>query len=172
MKRALIVVDMLNDFVREAGALDVGPAARAIIPRVKERIESCRKDGGIVIFVADHHAHDDPEFKMWPRHCVAGTEGAEVIAELDRRETDYFVPKTRYSAFYNTDLEAVLKKEKVEEVEVVGVCTSICVMHTIADLRNRDIPVTIPRDAVADLDEASHNFALTHMAKVLGAEVI
>lgn len=171
MRAALLVVDMLNDFVREGGALDVGPAARSIVPRVKERIEKCRKEGGIVIFVADHHAPDDTEFKMWPAHCVAGTEGAEVVAELGRREGDYFVPKTRYSAFYNTDLDSILKKEKVDEVEVVGVCTSICVMYTVADLRNRDIPVKVPRNAVADLDEASHEFALKHMQKILGAEV-
>ena len=172
MKRALIVVDMLNDFVREGGALEVGPAARDIVPAVRERIEQCRREGGVVIFVADHHAPDDPEFKMWPPHCVAGTEGAEVIAELDRKASDYFVAKTRYSALYGTDLEEILREEQIGEVELVGVCASICVMHTAADLRNRDIPVTVRRDAVADLDEESCGFALKHMDTVLGVNVV
>ncbi len=171
MKKALIVIDMLNDFIREGGALEVGPAARAIVPRVRERLEEFRREKRIVVFVADHHAPNDSEFRMCPKHCVAGTEGAEVIPELERKVSDYFVPKTRYSAFFKTDLDDILQQEKVIEVEVVGVCTSICVMHTVADLRNRGISVTVPRDAVTDLDEESHNFALKHMKRVLGAEV-
>ena len=172
MKKALIVLDMLNDFIREGGALEVGPSARAIVPNVRRRIEQCREAKGVVIYVCDHHAQNDPEFRMWPAHSVAGTEGAEVIPELERKASDYFVPKTSYNAFFGTDLEDILKEEKVTAAEVVGVCSSICVMYAVADLRIRGFPVTVPRDAVADLDDESHQFALRHMAKVLGAEII
>ena len=172
MKKALIVLDMLNDFICEGGALEVGPSGRAIVPNVRRCIEQCREEKGVVIFVCDHHAQNDPEFAMWPAHSVAGTEGAEVIPELERKASDYFVPKTSYSAFFGTDLEDILKEEKVTAAEVVGVCTSICVMYAVADLRLRGVPVTVPRDAVADLDEESRQFALRHMEKVLGAQIV
>jgi len=171
-RKALIVADMLNDFIREGGALELGPAGRAIIPAVRRRIEACRAEGGVVIFVADHHAPDDPEFSLWPAHSVAGTKGCEVIAELAQRPTDRLVPKTRYSAMYKTELEEVLKAEKVAEVELCGVCTSICVLFTAADLRNRYIPTTVCAEAVADFDPEAHRFALKHMEKVLGVKVI
>ena len=171
MNKALLVTDMLNDFIREGAPLEV-PAARKIIGKVNERIRATRKAGGRIIFVADHHARNDPEFDRWPAHAVAGTEGCEVIAELDRRPEDILLPKTRYSAFFESSLDEILQREDVDEVEVAGVCTSICVMFTVADLRNRYIPTTVHRDAVADLDEASHRFALKHMDRVLGAKVI
>lgn len=171
-RKALIVTDMLNDFVREGAPLDVGPAVRAIIPRVKAHIDRVRREGGVVIFVADHHAPDDPEFKLWPPHAVRDTAGAQVIEELGRRPEDPLVYKTRYSAFYGTKLESILRQEQVTEVEIVGVCTSICVMYTTSDLRNRDMPVTVHRDAVADLGDAAHGFALEHMRKILGACVV
>lgn len=171
MNKALIVTDMLNDFIRKGAPLEV-PAARKIIDKINERIEATRHAGGRVIFVADHHAEDDPEFDRWPAHAVAGTEGCEVIAELDQRPEDILVSKTRYSAFFESNLDEVLQREEVDEVEIAGVCTSICVMFTVADLRNRYIPTTLHRDAVADLDETSHQFALKHMDKVLGAKVI
>ena len=171
MKKALIVVDMLNDFVRADGALYVGPSVRAIVPRVQACIERCRREEGVVIFVADYHRPDDPEFDMWPPHCVAGTDGAELIPDLERKASDYFVRKTSFSAFYGTELDAILSEEGIGEVAVVGVCTSICVMYTVADLRSRGFPVTVPRDAVADLTPESQTFALNHMQKVLGARV-
>ena len=171
MNKALIVVDMLNDFICEGGALEVGPAARAIVPHVRARIDQCRKEGGVVIFVADHHDPEDAEFRMWPPHCVAGSEGAEVIAELGRQDSDRLVLKTRYSGFFGTELETILKEEQVSEVAVVGVCTSICIMYTVADLRSRDFAVTVPRNAVADLSDESHQFALQHMEKILGARI-
>lgn len=171
MNKALLVTDMLNDFIREGAPLEVS-AARAIIPRINERIKATRDAGGIIIFVADHHADEDPEFDRWPAHAVSGTEGCEVIAELDRRAEDFLVPKTRYSSFFDSILDEILQREDIDEVEVAGVCTSICVMFTVADLRNRYIPTTVYRDAVADLDKASHEFALKHMDRVLGAKVI
>jgi nicotinamidase-related amidase len=171
MNKALLVTDMLNDFVRKGAPLEV-PAARKIIPKINERIQATRDADGCVIFIADHHAEDDLEFDRWPPHAVSGTEGCEVIVELDRRPEDILVPKTRYSAFFESTLDEILQREDVDEVEVTGVCTSICVMFTVADLRNRYIPTTVYRDAVADLDDASHQFALKHMDKVLGAKVI
>lgn len=170
-KKALIIVDMLKDFLEPDGKLFCGEEARKIIPFVKEKLEAFRKDGLPIVFVMDNHAPDDAEFKMFPPHCVAGTEGAQVIDELAPAPGEHLVKKTRYSGFYNTDLDGLLKREGVVEAHVVGVCTSICVMFTVADLRNRDYEVVVYRGGVADFDPDAHRFALKHMEKILGARV-
>lgn len=171
-KRALIVADMLQDFIDPKGALFVGPRGREIIPFVARKIEEVRAQDGVVIFVCDAHAPDDREFKYFATHAVKGTWGAALIPELTLKPGDYRVEKTRYSCFYNTDLEEILKKEQVEAIEVVGVCTSICVMETVKEAFDRDLPALVYREGVADFDPEAHAFALKHMARVLGAQVV
>jgi len=87
------------------------------------------------------------------------------------------VPKRRYSGFFGTDLERLLAELAPDVVEVVGVCTDICVLHTVADLRNRDYRVVVRRELVETYEAPGHQadeinrFALAHMRDVLGATV-
>jgi nicotinamidase-related amidase len=170
--KALLVIDMLKDFLNKDGALYCGDESRKIIPFVKEKIEEFHKESDLVVFICDSHDPDDLEFKMFPRHCVAGTEGAEIIDELPVEKNDVVVKKTRYSAFYKTKLDKILNKRKVSEVYMVGVCTSICVMDTVGDLRNRDYPVFVYKNGVADFDQKAHQFSLERMEKTYGAKII
>lgn len=169
--RALLVIDMLKDFVEKGGALDCGEEARRIVPFIQAKIDEFHQAGDLVVFVRDSHRPDDPEFKMFPPHCVKGSRGAEIIDELRVAPGDLMVEKTRYSAFYGTDLEGILKDRGVDEVHVVGVCTSICVMDTVGDLRNRDYPVVVYREGVADFDGEAHRFSLARMEKTYGARI-
>lgn len=171
-KVALIVADMLRDFIEPQGALYVGSQGREIIPFIVRKTEEIRVQGGVVVYVCDAHALDDREFKYFAPHAVKGTWGAALIPELTLKPGDYRVEKTRYSCFYNTDLEEILKKEQVEAIEVVGVCTSICVMETVKEAFDRDLPALVYREGVADFDPEAHAFALKHMAQVLGAQVV
>jgi nicotinamidase-related amidase len=177
MPDALIVVDVLNGFCK-AGNL-ASPRCQAAIPRIRAAIESRRRAGDALIFLADTHDPDDREFEVFPVHCVRGTSEAEVVAELQPfLEGARLIRKRRYSGFFETDLEGVLRKLAPDQVTVVGVCTDICVLHTVADLRNRDYPVTVIADAVETFDgpghpaEAVQRFALEHMRGVLGARVL
>jgi nicotinamidase-related amidase len=162
---------MLRGFMEPGHALYAGDKARGIIPNVQRRLEKELAAGSRIFFICDNHDPDDLEFKMFPRHCVAGTEEAAVIPELAGYPGEV-IPKKRYSAFYNTPLEARLKKLRPEKVIVCGVLTNICVLHTAADARNRDYETEVPVDCVASPDEAAHRFALEHMEKVLGARLI
>jgi nicotinamidase/pyrazinamidase len=171
-KKALIVVDMLNDFVDENGALYCGAKARQIIPFVRAQIASCRKQGDLIIYLQDSHSEDDREFEVFPRHSVDGTWGHEVIPELTPEPDDLVVKKRRYSGFFQTPLEEILKGHQIGEVAVTGVCTSICVMDTVGGLRNRDYPVTVYREGVADFDERFHEFSLERMEKIYKANVM
>jgi nicotinamidase-related amidase len=170
MADAVIVTDMLRCFMEEGHALYVGDKARRIISKVQQLLEQELAGGAKIFFIADHHDPDDLEFKMFPPHCVTGTPEAEVIPELARYPGEV-IPKKRYSGFFGTELETRLKALKPEKVIVVGVLTNICVMHTVADARNRDYPVEVPVDGVASPDEQAHEFALEHMEKVLGAKL-
>jgi nicotinamidase/pyrazinamidase len=171
-KVALIVADMLRDFVEPDGALYVGPQGREIIPFIARKAAEIRAQGGVVILVCDAHAPDDREFRLFGRHAVKGTRGAELIPELPLKPGDYRVEKTRYSCFYHTEMDDILKKEQVDRVEVVGVCTSICILETVTELFDRDIPTVVYREGVADFDPEAHAFALKHMERVLAARVV
>jgi nicotinamidase-related amidase len=171
-KTALIVADMLNDFIDPTGALYVGPAGREIIPFVAGKIAETRAGGGLVIFVCDAHAPDDREFRYFRPHAVKETWGAQIIPELAVQPGDFVLQKTRYSCFYQTGLEELLRREEVGQVAVVGVCTSICVMETVKELFDRDLPALVYRQGVADFDPEAHAFALKHMARVMGATVV
>jgi nicotinamidase-related amidase len=171
-KAALIVADMLNDFLDPQGSLYMGSQARAIIPLVRQKIAEFRARGDVVIFACDAHAPDDREFRLFPPHAVKGSWGAQILPELPLAPGDYRVDKTRYSAFSHTNLDELLKSEQVTEVHVVGVLTSICVLETVKELFDRDIPAVVYRQGVADADPEAHAFGLKQMEQVLGARVV
>jgi nicotinamidase/pyrazinamidase len=171
-KAALIVVDMLNDFLDPGGSLFVGAQAREIIPFVARKIAEFRAQGGVVIFVSDAHAADDPEFRAFAAHAVRGSWGAEIISELTPAPGDHRVEKTRHSAFDHTNLDDLLQREQVEEVHLVGVVTSICVLSTVKDLFHLHLPGLVHRQGVADSDPEAHTSALEQMQRVLGAKVV
>lgn len=168
---ALIIVDMLNDFIDEEGALYCGQRARDIVPFIRERLDARRRAHGLVVYLQDAHMTDDLEFEKFPPHCIAGTWGSRIIDDLTPQPGEHVLPKTRYSGFYGTDLEKILSDYAPEEVEVVGVCTSICVMDTVGGLANRDYRTIVPRDGVADFDADAHRFALQRMERLYGAAI-
>jgi nicotinamidase-related amidase len=170
-KAALVVTDMVNDFIDPQGALYVGSAGRAIIAFVAGKVEQTRAGGGVVIFACDAHVPEDREFEQFQRHAVKGTWGSEIIAEIPYLAGDYRVDKTRYSALHNTGLEDILIREGVRQVELVGVCTSICIMFTAVSLLDREFHCRVYRDGVADFDPQAHAFTLAHLQK-LGVEVV
>ncbi len=172
MSRALIIVDMLNDFIDPAGALYCGPTGEAIVPLIKRRLDGYRRGGEAVIYLQDSHRPDDKEFAKFPPHCVAGTWGGRIIDALAPLAPERVIAKTRYSGFYGTDLEKVLAAIGPDVVEVVGVCTSICVMDTVGGLVDRDYAVDVPSAEVADFDPQAHQFALQRMQKIYGARIL
>jgi len=172
MAQAVIVVDMQKGFLAPEGSLYCGDAARAIIPPVRQRLHQERAAGSSLFFTQDTHDPDDHEFEMFPPHCVAGSGEEEIIDELaDLAAGARRIVKRRYSAFFETDLAEQLAALEPDEVVVMGDCTDICVLHTVAGLRNRDYPVEVPADCVASFDPEQHEWALGHMNKILGARI-
>ena len=169
--RALLVIDMLKDFLEEGRPLYV-PQGRKIIPRIRERIREAKKEGVPVIFICDSHLPGDMEMKIWPSHALRGSGGAEVVEELRPEKGDYVIFKRRYSGFLGTDLDILLRELGVEEVILTGVLTHICILFTAADAFMRGYRVVIPRDSVASISEEYHEFALKLAKEVLQAEIV
>lgn len=165
-KKALLVIDMLKDFVEEGAPLEV-PETRKIVNNIVRKIESARKEGIPVIYLCDNHEMDDPEFKVWPRHAVKGTNGSRVVDELTPQPDDIVIPKTTYSGFFNTDLDKTLKSLGVEELILTGCVTNICILYTGVDAYMRGYYVDCPEDSVAALDEGDHKFAMRQLREVL-----
>ncbi len=173
MKRALLVIDMLNDFVKEGAPLEV-PETRKVIPAIRREIERARREGEPVIYICDAHEPDDREFEKfgWPVHAVKGTEGAKVVEELAPEPSDIVVEKTTYSGFYNTSLEEHLTRLGVDTVRLTGCVTHICVLFTASDAVLRGYNVEVVTDAVAGLSREDHEAGLRIMKNVLGARLI
>ena len=128
-KKALVVVDMLNDFVRPGAPLEV-PETRAILPALRRRIRKARRDGELVVYVCDSHRKDDPEFARmgWPPHAVEGTPGAGVVASLAPEPGDVVVEKRTYSGFHGTPLHFILRRHGIRSLTLAGCVTNICIL--------------------------------------------
>ena len=170
MADVVLVIDMVRGFLEEGYPLYCGERARRIIPNVQRLLERELARGSTVFFLCAHPTPADPEFNMFPPHCIEGTAETEVIPELARYQGE-IIPKRRFSAFFDTPLEGKLSQLKPEKLIICGVCTEICVLHTVSDARNRDYKVEVPVDCVASFDEKAHHFALGQMEHTLGAKL-
>jgi len=169
-KNVVLIIDMVKGFMEEGFPLFCAKEAKNIVEPVKDLLEEAQARSDTLIYACDNHRSDDLEFRMFPPHCIAGTVQTEIIDEL-KPFSGILVPKTRFSALFRNDLDKILLALNPEKITIVGVCTDICVMHTAADLRNRDYLVEIPQNCVASFDSEAHAFALRHMEKTLGVTI-
>jgi len=171
-KEALLVIDMLNDFVLPGAPLEV-PETRNVIKNIRREIDRARAEGRPVLYVCDAHEPDDKEFRKfgWPAHAVKGTKGAEVVEELKPSQKDIVIRKKTYSGFYGTKLEETLKLLGVNSLRLTGCVTHICIMFTAADAVLRDYPVTVVGDGVAGFAREDHDAALRIMKNVMGVKI-
>lgn len=169
---ALLVIDMLNDFIEDTGTLFIGTVAQEVLTGVKAAIREARDNHTPIIYICDHHLPNDAEFQMFPPHCIHGTEGAQIVTKIAPREEDRVILKRRYSAFFGTDLDAYLRELGRNRLLLVGVCTNICVLYTAADARMLNYEVVVRKDAVGSFDEEAHQMALKEMENILGVKVL
>jgi nicotinamidase-related amidase len=166
--RALIIVDMLNDFVD--GKL-ANPKAQAIIPPLQRLLQHAREEEWVVVFSNDAHLPDDPELQVWGEHAMAGTPEAQVIPQLAPREGEIVSPKQVYGAFDFTGLNEQLKERRVDEVVITGQHTHICVRHSSYGASIRGYAITIPRDAVCGFEGVDEEEELAYLEMAYGAKI-
>ena len=167
---AIVVVDMVNDFCKPGGAM-VLPGSERLVPPQLAVIEAARASDVPVVWIHDTHRRamrNDREWRLRTPHCIEGTWGTEIIAELGAREDEIHVNKHRYSAFFQTDLDLVLKDMNVRQVVVFGVVTNICVRSTVHDAFFIGYDVVVPQDCCAATGPREQDSTLYDIATHFG----
>ncbi|PSN82386.1 isochorismatase [Candidatus Marsarchaeota G1 archaeon OSP_D] len=149
---ALIIVDMQNDFVRKEGKLCV-PSAQETVPRIQSVLQKARSSGALVVYTQDWHMKNDPEFRIWGEHALAGSWGAEIIDELKPKEDEFVIRKYRYDAFFESALDYVLRVKNIKNVVVTGTVANICVLHTAGSAALRWYNVVLVKDGISAMNE-------------------
>lgn len=170
--KALIVIDMLNDFV--TGVLANQADAERIVPQIRRLIEHARgQPDWLVVYSNDAHRADDREIGVWGKHAMAGTRGAAVVDDLAPigAEREIVSPKRFYGAFDGTDLEDVFAQYGVDEVVLTGQHTHCCVRHTAYGAFTRDYAIKVPSDAVCVFPGVDQEAALDYLKTIYGADI-
>jgi nicotinamidase-related amidase len=173
-RTAIVVLDMLNDFV--GGKLKCERCDK-IIPNIKTLIQAARRKGVPVIYSNDAHLPVDEEVvERWGKHAIKGTKGAHVIPQLKPAAKDYVLEKRTYSGFHETGLDMLLrdlyKGEGVKTVILTGLHTNICVRHTAADAFFRGYKVIVPKDAVEAFTQKEHEEGLNYLKDIYSAKIM
>jgi nicotinamidase-related amidase len=169
-RTALVVIDMQNDFVQRGGSLLV-PDAEATIPAIRRLLELARLNRMRVVYGQDTHHRGDPEWEMWPEHCLEGSWGWEIIAELAPGVDDTVLRKVRYDAFFGTSLDHLLRLWGVDTLIICGTVANIGVQYTAASAALRWYHVVIPRDAISALEPFDLEASLRQTAFVFAGRV-
>jgi nicotinamidase-related amidase len=169
-RTALVVIDMQNDFVQRGGSLLV-PDAEATIPAIRRLLELAWLNRMRVVYGQDTHHRGDPEWEMWPEHCLEGSWGWEIIAELAPGVDDTVLRKVRYDAFFGTSLDYLLRLWGVDTLIICGTVANIGVQYTAASAALRWYHVVIPRDAISALEPFDLEASLRQTAFVFAGRV-
>lgn len=162
-KPALLIIDMLKDNFDDANRFPITPYAREIVAPINWLIKGFRKQAWPIVFSNDAYHAQDFIFKgrMKP-HALAGTQGAEVIDELDRQAEDLWLPKPKFSAFFDTSLDAWLKQRGVTLCAVAGIATNFCVLTTVMDALCCDYKAVLIEDCTATWSSEMHEQILNN----------
>ncbi|MGO4881938.1 MAG: cysteine hydrolase family protein [Bryobacteraceae bacterium] len=160
MKTVFVDIDTQIDFMFPAGALYV-PGAERILPAVAQLNHYAVEHSMPLISTADAHSENDPEFRTWPPHCVAGTAGQSKAPETLVGEGQIFIEKQALDAFTNPDFPALLESLAADRYVVYGVATDYCVRCAVTGLLASGKPVALVTDAVAAVDpeDGAHTLA-------------
>jgi nicotinamidase/pyrazinamidase len=147
MKTVFVDIDTQIDFLFPAGALYV-PGAERLLPAIARLNHFAAAENIPLISTADAHSEDDPEFRHWPPHCVAGTVGQRKPSET-LVAAQIIVEKQQLDVFSNPDFPALLDSLAADRYVVYGVATDYCVRCAITGLLATGKPVALVADAIA-----------------------
>jgi len=169
---ALLLIDVINDLEFPGGdrllqhALPMADALRDFKARAKQA-------GIPAIYANDNFGRWQSDFPKLVQYCLGeGIRGKPLVQRLAPETDDYFILKPKHSAFYQTNLDTLLKYLGAETVIVTGIAGDICVLFTANDAYMRDLNVVIPPDCIASEDPEENRRVLSLMQRVLKADII
>lgn len=169
---ALIIIDMQNDFLSEGAPIEC-PGGRELVPNISKMKKWAYENDVPIFYTQEMHNKKKTDFGMElersePEHCVEGTEGVKIVDELTPDERDYVIVKRRYSGFYLTDLDILMKGLDKKALILTGVATNVCVFATVLDAHQRDMRAIVLSDCVAGTSPDLHDAYLKNIDYVFG----
>lgn len=177
-KTALLIIDMQNDFCLPGAPFEVYGAMN-VAKKIKNALEACRRHGLTVVHVFRHYRADGSDveltrydgFMKAGTSLVRGTESARIVDDLKPKEGEYLVVKQRWSAFFQTELDLLLRRLGVDHIVVTGVQTPNCIRGTVWDANSLDYEVTVLSDGTGAKTDDVHNANLLDM-KNIGIQIM
>jgi len=162
----LLVIDMQRFFL-DPDSPTFTCGGQAILPNVKKMVEGFRKAGRPVIYTKHVHHPDKLDAGImgwwWEGMCKEGSPESDIVEELYPLPNEKVVLKHRYSSFYNTDLEIVLRCLGIKDVVITGIMTCMCCESTARDAYYRDYRVFFPADGTGAINEEMHLASLLNL---------
>lgn len=172
-KSAIIIVDMVNDFVDKNG-LVYYPKNTEILPNVKKAIQLTRDHNNLVIYIKHRYRKNkyDKNLENMRECCIEGTGGEDIYHEFEiDHDKDYIIEKRRYSSFFGTDLDLVLREHNIRNIVVVGTKTNNCIFATAIDGYYLDYNVNVIKECVGTSDDLTNDIYLRDINKYLGTVI-
>jgi nicotinamidase-related amidase len=182
---ALVVIDVQKgELLGEAvTGIPIMPGAEERHARVRELVACARSAGVPVVFIQEVHKPSGVDFGREldgaeGPHCIEGEEATELAEGLEPEPDEYLIRKRRYSGFFATELDLVLRSLRAETLVLVGALTDVCVHYTALDAHQHDYRFRVVEDCVGGSSFEAHEAALNAMAylqrdaRVRSAEVI
>ena len=173
-RTALLIIDFQAD-VFNGGALRI-VGTEAVLPKAKQVLAAAREMNLSIIHTKEVHREEMVDFGREldgtePVHCLETWKGTDFYPELYPRDGEYAIAKRRYSCFFGTDLEILLRGLKVDTLVIMGTMTDVCVHYTVAEAHQRDYHFYVVKDccpkgyryAYAGSDWEAHEAALKAM---------
>lgn len=172
-KTALLVIDMVRDFTDLQHGKVANAGAAALVPVIRDFVAQARRRGAQIIWVIDAHRPGKPDWELdhVRFHCEDGTLGVELAEGLEPAPEDYVIKKRRYSAFVGTDLELILRDQRIDTLILCGTKTNVCIRATAQDGFEHNYRVIVPRECVATDKPHLHEANLEDIGKYLGRVV-
>jgi nicotinamidase-related amidase len=149
-RTALVLIDVIEAFFTP-GAGTYYAGAAAALPALKEILDVARQRERLIIHAVERHHPGlaDFEHRKLPRHCEIGAEESRYVAGFEPAASprEIEIPKRRYSAFYATELDLLLREQGIDRLIVAGVKTNVCVRATVQDAFAGGYEVLVPREA-------------------------
>ena len=178
-RTAMIVVDMENDFVAEGAPLET-PGAREMVPKLVEALRFCRDAGVKVIYTAHAHRRDGSDLGLFSLNPVIArgealaedTPGVDIYPAVAPQPGEHVIKKHRFSGFFGTDLDMILRGWRVDTVIISGATTENCCHATARDALFRDYKVVFLSDATATFDYPDRGYGAMSAAEVHRAVLV
>lgn len=166
---ALILVDVINDFFHPDGS-NFHEEHIPVLENIKFVLAQARLNGLMIVHAMEEHipGHPDFEWQKLPKHNIDGTFNAQPEKDIQIHAGEYRVPKRRYSAFFATDLDLILRERGIEKLFLVGVKTHVCVRATAQDAFAYGYQVYVIEEAVGSNHALLHSASLEDIDRYMG----